>query len=180
MLLIVLAAGSGLLLRGLDKKALEDATEDGETPNFFMEKFSTIVMGDDGQPVRTLSANRLDHYPDTKTKHLEVPHLVLHYPDQPAWHVRSERGWIYESGLVVLLGAVHAWRDTELGDRAIDIHTRDMRILPDKKFGETDQPVTITTRAQTSNGMGMRAYLAESRLELMARVKTQVTGHLNR
>ncbi|NKC15933.1 MAG: LPS export ABC transporter periplasmic protein LptC [Gammaproteobacteria bacterium] len=179
-LLLLLAITSGVLLRQFEDGHSLGPGEERATPDFFMEDFISTIMSPSGIPLRTLSAKRLDHYPDTQTNHLEAPYLVLHYGEQPAWHVRSERGWVYESGLVALLGKVHAWRDTDAGERAIDIHTWDMRILPEQEFGETDQPVTIITRTQTSRGMGMRAYLAESRLELMARVTTEVTGHLNR
>ena len=178
--LIVLAAASGIVLQQLEDSPLKVDADTNETPDFFMENFTSVVMDLDGKPLRELQAKRMDHYPDTKTRHLTSPYLILNYPDRPSWHVRSERGWIYESGLVVLLGPVHAWRNTITGERAIDIHTRDMRILPDKEFGETDEHVTITTQSQQSTGMGMRAYLAEDRLELMARVATEVTGHITK
>ena len=78
----------------------------------------------------------------------------------------------------MLLGAVHAWRSSKLPHHR---HPwRDLRILPETDYGETDKPVTIATKDGRTVAMGMRAFLKESRLELMAQVKTQVTGHLDK
>lgn len=179
LVLLLLAAASGVVLRQLEQQPALPGTDSGHTPDFFMEGFRSTVMGLDGEPVRVLEARELLHFPDTQTKELEEPYLTLYQPDRPPWHVRSERGWVSASGDVLLLqGAVHVWRDTPGGERIVDIHTHDLRILPDTDYGETDKPVSITTQSQTSHGTGMRAYLGENRLELLARVKTEMTGHL--
>ena len=36
-----------------------------------------------------------------------------------------------------------------------------MRVLPETDYGETDQPVVVTTRHSRSRGVGMRAWLDE-------------------
>ena len=178
-ILLVAAAGTSILVRQLEETATPSATTRTDSPDFFMENFVTTFMGPDGQPDRTLKARQLVHFPSTNSKELEQPYLVMFQTGAPAWHVRSERGWISATGdVVILLGAVHAWRTTETGERIIDIHTRDLRILPATDYGETDQAVTIATADQRSVGMGMRAFLSESRLELMAQVKTNFIGHL--
>ncbi len=179
LVLLVLAALTLIIARQLDES---DPTRRGsrvENPDFYMQNFVSTVMGTDGLADRTLSAARLEHFPVTNEKELTEPYLVLYQTGAPAWHVRSESGWISPSGDVVLLrGRVHAWRVSKTGAKLVDIHTRDLRILPDSDYGETDKPVTIATADQRTVGLGMRAFMAESRVELMSQVKTTLTGHL--
>ena len=42
-----------------------------------------------------------------------------------------------------------------------------------KEYGETDRPVVITTPTTETRGVGMKAYLKESRLELLSKVHTR-------
>lgn len=178
--LLALAVATFIVSRQFEDTETSATRSRVDTPDFFMEQFVTTIMGVDGKPVRTLKAKELVHFPETNTKELKEPYLVMYQTGAPSWHVRSERGWISATGdVLLLLGAVHAWRTSKDGLRIIDIHTRDLRILPETDYGETDRPVTIATRDQRTVAMGMRAFLKESRLELIAQVKTEVTGHLD-
>ena len=179
LLLLVVAAITLIVSRQLDESDPNRPGTRLENPDFYMQNFISTVMGVDGLADRTLKARRLEHFPKTNEKELTEPYLVLYQTGAPAWHVRSESGWISPSGDVVLLrGRVHAWRVSKTGAKLVDIHTRDLRILPETDYGETDKPVTIATADQRTVGLGMRAYLAESRVELMSQVKTKLTGHL--
>tara|TARA_A100001037_G_scaffold92180_1_gene83555 strand:+ start:165 stop:803 length:639 start_codon:yes stop_codon:yes gene_type:complete len=144
-----------------------------EDPDYFIENFTTTVTDTEGYIKRRLSAQRLLHFPDTDSNELTAPHLVLHRRTGTPWHIQSERGWISASGeVVLLLGRVHAWRDNDRGVRVLDIRTRDMRILPSTEYGETDKPVVIRSRGSETRGVAMRAFLRESRVELLSQVTT--------
>lgn len=179
LVLLVLAAITLIVARQLDETDPARRGARLENPDFYMQNFVSTVMGLDGLADRTLKAKRLEHFPKTNEKELTEPYLVLYQTGAPAWHIRSESGWISPSGDVVLLrGRVHAWRVSNTGVKLVDIHTRDLRILPETDYGETDKPVTIATADQRTVGLGMRAFLAESRVELMSQVRTNLTGHL--
>ena len=47
-------------------------------------------------------------------------------------------------------------------------------VLTASEYGETTEPVTIRTPASTSSGVGMRAWLGETRFELLSKVRTHV------
>jgi lipopolysaccharide export system protein LptC len=154
-----------------DSTAPGPSPEREENPDYFLENFTTTTTSDLGTVRRRLSAERLLHFPDTGTNELTRPHLVLYQDERTPWHIESERGWLSASGeVLLLLGPVHAWRDDEDGARLVDIHTRDVRILPNNEYGETDKPVIIRSRGSETRGIGMRAYLPESRVELLSRV----------
>lgn len=172
-LLIAAVLGSGWYLASL-RKADEEAQEaDGQTPNFFMERFTTTSMGEDGRPTRRISADYMAHFTDTGSNEFTQPRLTLYSATGTPWEVKSERGWASSNeDVMLLLGKVHIWRDDADGERIIDIHTSDLRVLPATSYGETDQPVLISRGATESRGLGMRVYLEDDRLELLSRVRT--------
>jgi lipopolysaccharide export system protein LptC len=170
---LALAGATGWLLLELKPDLPVSEAKKSRSPDLYLDNFTTTAMDDAGRPHRKLTAVHMAHFPDTNTNELEKPYLIMYRTDEPPWHVRSERGWISASGEVILLtGKVNIWRDTKAGERWMDIETRDLRILADSDFGETDKPVIITQRTNESRGIGMRAYLEQGRIELLSRVQT--------
>jgi len=180
VLLILLAAGSATVLRQLETEEEIARGKAGHTPDFFMDNFESAIHGIDGRPVRVVRATQMLHFPDTQTRELEEPYITMYHAVRTPWHVKSERGWVSAAGdVILLLGKVHAWRKTESGAPLVDLYTTDLRVLPDTSYGESDSPAIIVTNGQQSDGVGVRAYMTESRIELLSRVKSHVTSHLN-
>ena len=73
---------------------------------------------------------------------------------------------------MLLYGDVQIWRLNEAGVRELEIETRDVRVLPDTQYGETDKPVVIRTPGSVTTSIGMRAYMGQRRIELLSGVKT--------
>ena len=171
--LIALVAGSFWLVAALSDTERGDAQDVRHVADLYITDFTTITMGADGRPVRELSAERLSHFPDTDTKELEKPHLVIYHPTRPPYHVRSERGWVSANDdVMLLLGEVHIWRDNLDGVRELDLRTTDLRVLPESQYGETDKHVIIRTPNSEASGEGMRAYMKQRRIELLSQVRT--------
>ena len=155
-----------------DPDAEEDATS-GDIADFYMETFSTTVMDENGQPKRTLTGERMSYFAKNDTKEVEHPYLIVYHPNRSPWHAKSERAWVSANEDVMLLyGDVLIWRVNEAGVRELEIETRDVRVLPDTQYGETDQPVVIRTPSSETRSIGMRAYMEQRRIELLSGVKT--------
>lgn len=147
-----------------------------EVPDAWIERFATVDMDEAGRPKRRLEADYMAVNPD-ETSELSNPYYVLYRAGGEPWHVRSERGRVSADGKeVMLLGKVDIWRNDGSGARDLDVRTEDLRVLPDAGYGETGERATIRTPASTSEGVGLRAWLDESRLELLSRVRTHVDG----
>ena len=175
--LLAVAGASGWMLYTLDFDESTAAQKPTDAPNAYMENFITIEMDDAGRPKRRLEADYMAHH-DDETVELSNPHYVLYRAEGEPWHVRSERGWVSADGTVVqLLGKVDIWRNDGSGVRDVDIRTEYLKVLPESEYGETAEPVTIRMPASTSNGVGMRAYLDETRIELLSQVRTRVDRH---
>ena len=143
-------------------------------PVAYMEGFVTVEMDGAGKPRRRIEADYMAYHAD-ETIELTNPHYVLIHAEGKPWHVRSERGTVSEDETVVwLLGKVDIWRDDASGARDLHIRTEALKVLPDSQYGETAEPVTIRTPTSVSTGVGMRAYLDETRFQLLSQVRTDV------
>jgi lipopolysaccharide export system protein LptC len=173
--LVALAVASGLWLSAFSQRQGNSERFTGRAPDLTMDEFEVTTMGEDGNPLRRLSAAHLAHFTKTGTKELRRPHLVIYQAKAEPWHIASERGWVSaENDVLMLLGKVDIWRNYRDGKREIHIETEDLRVLPNEQYAETEFAVAISTKESLTQGTGMRAYLDESRLQLLSGVKTTI------
>jgi lipopolysaccharide export system protein LptC len=171
--LAAVALLSGWFLNSLNTEPPKRAEGSQRRPDYYVENFTATTLDESGFPTRRLDAAYMAHYPETDTHELADPYLVLFAELATPWHVRSERGWLSPDGdEMLLIGKVHIWRNDTSGDRQVDIRTENLRVLPGTEYGETDEQVVITTPSGESRGVGMRAWMGESRLELLSQVRT--------
>lgn len=171
--LAAVALLSSWFLNSLDTEPRKRAEGARQRPDYYVENFTATTLDQSGFPTRRLDAAYMAHYPETDTHELTDPYLVLFAELATPWHVRSERGWLSPDGEdMLLLGKVHIWRNDSSGNRQVDIRTENLRVLPGTEYGETDERVVITTPSGESQGVGMRAWMGESRLELLSQVRT--------
>lgn len=174
-LLLFAVVASGWLLRELEVTAeTKEESRPSDRPDLIMEHLAMTAMDDEGRPKRRLEAARMAHFPESDSRRLERPYLIMYQENQePPWHVRSEQGIITEDGEeIMLLGIVQIWRTGNGEGRELEIETRDLRVLPKEDFGQTTQAAVIKTRNSQSQGIGMRAFLKESRIQLLSEVLT--------
>ncbi len=173
MVMVLIAIASFWILRQLEPDLFGSRRTQRHVPDFYMENFVTTTMNKAGTPKRRVEAEYMAHFPDTNTHEFQRPDMLIYRPQGSPWHVRSERGWLSSSGdVMLLLGKVHIWRNTPDNQKHLDIRTEDLRVLPEREYGETDKPVTITTATSRTTGTGMRAHLAQNRLEILNDVHT--------
>ncbi|MCB1739738.1 MAG: LPS export ABC transporter periplasmic protein LptC [Gammaproteobacteria bacterium] len=175
LLALLLVGLSFWLLKQLQPPQTGGQRSVPHTPDYYMENFTTTTMDETGKPRRFLQAEYMAHFSDTDTHEFQRPYMRLYREAGTPWHVRSERGWVSATGdVMLLLGKVHIWRNSADGTREMDILTEDLRVLPQTDYGETDRPTLITTPTSETRGVGMRAYLAENRLQLLSDVHTHL------
>lgn len=173
LILVAVALWSSWFLDRLDEEPPKRVEGARQRPDYFVENFTATTLDLNGYPTRRLDAAYMAHYPATDTHELEDPYLLLFAELKTPWHVRAERGWLSPDGSEMrLLGRVHIWRNNETGNRQVDIRTEDLRVYPAEEYGETEKRVIITTPASESRGLGMRAWMGQSRLELLSQVHT--------
>jgi len=138
-------------------------------PDFFIEDVISTMMDAEGKPLYRLQAAAINHYPDDKSLALGAPRVEYYRRQLPPWTAESEAGRVYDDGRQVFLdGKVTMHRPAEGTQPITELHTRDLLILPEDDYAETTASVRITSGASELKGTGMRIYLDEGRLELLA------------
>ncbi|MCC7412448.1 MAG: LPS export ABC transporter periplasmic protein LptC [Gammaproteobacteria bacterium] len=165
---------TGWLLGRLDDGSGRGAVKVRHDPDWYMENFTQRAMDASGAIARRLSADFMVHYPDDDSSELVRPVLELYNEDPEPWRVIAERGWVGANGEVVLLyGSVEIWRNAPEGGREIEVLTRDLRVLPEEQYAESDHPTTIRKRMTVTHAVGMRADFGAKRLELLTKVRSR-------
>lgn len=173
--LLLVAGFSFWLLRNLTTSGNRDVSQALESPDYYMEDFSTIVMGADGLPARRLRALYIEHYPGNDFTHLTTPTLELLNTANPI-RISADKGWVTNGDEVILLdGKVEILKLNAAGEIQLRIRAEKVRILPDSGYAETDQFAEIDSARLRLTGTGMRAYLHEDRFEVLNDVHTSIS-----
>ncbi len=171
--LLVLAGTSAWLADKLDSGEPRARRATRHEPDSYMEGVTRTAMDEHGQVETRLYAERMYHYPDDDSTRLARPRIEI-LEDGPPWYAAAETGVVDAKGEVVLLrGQVRIWRDAAAGGRALEVMTTRMRVLPETRYAETDDPVTLVTPESVTHAVGMRGDLRFNRLELLKDVRTR-------
>lgn len=143
------------------------------TADYFMEDFVLTLMDQAGQPLYRLAGTHMVHYLDNDTVEVTAPHAIFYHHVAPRWEVVAEQGLTNSRGdEIYLLGKVVI---RQFGDNVktskMKILTRDVRVEPEIKYAETNQPVTLLNSFGRTDAIGAQVYLKEERIELLSQVK---------
>lgn len=174
----LLAVLAGLLFIGISlwspqKKAppAPGARAGTHLADFFLRDFTTTTMGPDGRPRNRLSAAAMVHYAADDTSELTEPRFIVFRGEAPPWRIRAGQGRVSAGGETVWLSQdVHVSRHHPDG-RFLDLSTSAMRVLPQREYAETDQPVTVASATGVTQAVGMEADLKVEQVRLMAEVR---------
>ena len=156
--LLVLAAGSWWLAEsGTDEKdRIEPAAH---TPDYLLERFTIITLGDNGKPKQRLSAVQMVHFPYNESTQLAKPRLVFYADAHPPWRVNSEQGRVLGDGEILLFqGQVQIDRDEAPGFHPINILTSDLEVRPEDHYAETTKDVDAKSRGDRVQARGMQVW----------------------
>ncbi|MFH0344425.1 MAG: LPS export ABC transporter periplasmic protein LptC [Chromatiales bacterium] len=172
--LSVCAGTTAWILERLEEQNIPREAVGPDEPDSYMENFVRTAMDERGRLESRLRAKRMFHYPRDDTTQLLQPTFELYSDNRKApWFARADSGWIGAGNDAVLLyGNVSVWRQNPKGLREIEVQAPDLRILPEKRYAETDSATTIITPTSVTNGIGMRARLALGLVELLKNVRT--------
>jgi len=165
---VLLLGGLAALTYWLDAQIQPStARRDGATrhdPDMYIESFSAVTYGADGEVLQSLAAKHAEHYPDDDSIDLVAPSLVLTDPGNPRLTIAADVGTVSGNReIVTLRGNVRATRDAEtkapasggapLGQATFT--TDVLRVMPKESRAETDRLVTIEETRGIIQGVGM-------------------------
>ncbi len=140
--------------------------------DYVVDNFSAITLNLEGQPRFTLAAEKLWHYPDDDTTHLQMPHITSLYPDRPPTLTTALTGKISSKGDdVYLYDEVRVLRPALGGIGEQRFATDFLHVVPDRDWAETDQAVVMTNPNNTLRAVGMELDNKARTAKLLSRVR---------
>jgi lipopolysaccharide export system protein LptC len=142
-------------------------------PDYVLHDFELVALNREGKEAFLLRAPRLARDPDDKTMSIATPLFLIPDKQGQRWQVRSKTGWVAaDNSEVRLRGKVEA--TSPPGDaRPSTMKTEQLNVFPDKNTASSAVLVTVTQPGFTMHGTGMRADLADNRIELLSKVNTR-------
>lgn len=124
--------------------------------DFVVYGLRSTALNTEGQPRFTLITDKMWHYPDDDTTHMQSPILTSFFKDQPPTRIDALNGMLSSKGEEIQLREdVHIFRPGKLPSQAQHFKTEYLRVLPDDGWAETNFPVLMYDRYNTINAVGM-------------------------
>lgn len=146
-----------------------------ETPDAYMEGVVSRRMDANGRPGHEMRTTRATHYRQGDRTEFEAPFITIYRTDGSLWTVAAEQGLatggndeVLLSGEVIMRRPLDPAQPT--GAAELEVFTRELRILNDQEFAETDQPTTIVYRYGQVDAVGMKVWFKQERLQLLSQV----------
>ncbi|GAB3369276.1 LPS export ABC transporter periplasmic protein LptC [Azotobacter armeniacus] len=148
-------------------------TPDDSAIDFYATNAHTLQYQTEGKLHYELTADKVEHLKASEITLLTQPDLLAFRGTPTPWHVRSERGEVSPQGdQVELIDAVRVER-TDTQGRPLILTTSRLSVFPEREYAETQQPVKIEAANGVTTAVGMKAYLDDSRMHLLSRVRGQ-------
>lgn len=146
-------------------------------PQEYMRQVSVWAFTETGDLKHYLSADYWAYLPSTQSSILTTPFLTIYKPDKTLWNIQAKKGNIQQPTLghidqVELSGTVILHRPATANVMPIKLETENLRYQPKIQYAETEHFITMTKPDLKITGVGMRAFLEKSSVELLHNVKT--------
>lgn len=150
-------------------------------PQEYMADFLVTLFTEEGLLKNKLAAHYWAYQPEKKGSTLTMPHFVIYKPDGSLWTIDANRGFIKQPN-------INTWDQIELYNQVVinrpatgvfvplKLESDKLYYQPNKEYAETDQLVVMTKPGLKISGIGMRAFLDTSSVELLRDVKTYYTA----
>ncbi|QDP73045.1 LPS export ABC transporter periplasmic protein LptC [Legionella israelensis] len=143
-------------------------------PDAVIHQLTVRQFGENGQLVNQLQTPLLSHIPQNDTHFLEKPDIVITQINQPAWYIQSEKAVALNRGKQITFSnnvIIHQNRDKHAQESTL--RTEEITYFPESKKATTSLLVTLEQPGTLIQSIGMNAYLAEKRVELLHQARGQ-------
>lgn len=172
-LLLLLAAAYWLNLQ-VQPLAAKPGSTKRHDPDFIVSRFSATTLNERGVPRFIMTAQKMTHYPDNDSTHLEEPQLASFFPGRPALYTSAKRGEVSNKGEEIFLrDEVRLVRAGSAAQSAMVFSTTSLHVAPERELADTDQPVTLTDAHSVVHAVGMQMDNRARTVKLLAQIKSQ-------
>lgn len=146
-------------------------------PDHWAEQFVLIRSDETGQPVNRLEGDYMEHFPDDDSYEIQQARAIGQRPGSPLTTATSDTAVMDQDGTrVVMTGNAHVHRVADAENRALDVKSDVLTILPDEDVVFTDHPALVVHGNSTMNGTGMRYDNKTSQLQVYSATDVKISG----
>jgi lipopolysaccharide export system protein LptC len=173
LLLVFLLLGSWFLADIFDKKHTQEFIAADHSADYFSVGYYKKEMNQQGIAKNELIAEKLIHYIDDGTIHLQKPVMTLHNADTPPWVIKSESGILAaDRENLMLSGKVFINRRGTKKQKPFDINTSELKVKLSRNYAETDNWAELIEGSSRTEGVGMNAIFVEPvQINFLSKVK---------
>ena len=143
-------------------------------PDFTISKLSATTLNEQGVPRFIMSAQKMVHYPDYDSTHLDEPQLSSFNAGQPPVYTFAKHGEVSSKGDEVFLhDEVKLVRAASATQSEMTLTTTFLHIIPDRDLADTDRPVILEDAHNIVHATGMQFDNKARIMKLLAQVKSQ-------
>jgi lipopolysaccharide export system protein LptC len=140
--------------------------------DYAIDRFSAVTLDQQGLPRHLLSAERLWHYPDDDTTHLQMPQFTSMAADRPPMRTSAQTGMLTSKGDdIYLYDEVRIVRPLGGGLGEQRFATDYLHLVPDRDWADTDQSVVVSSPHSTLRAVGMELDNQARTVKLLSRVR---------
>jgi lipopolysaccharide export system protein LptC len=175
IVLFFLLLGSWLLASFFEQKEGKAFQSMDHTPDYFSKDYYKKEMDHQGLAINELTAEKLTHYSDDGTTHLEKPVMTLYSAKSPSWIIKSTTGLLAaDRDNLLLSGKVFINRQGTKRQKSFDINTSELRVKLSTNYAETDEWAEIIEGSSRTEGIGMNTTFVEPIwIKFLSKVKGQ-------
>lgn len=172
VLLAVLAALTFWLQRIVQPPPPASDATARHDPDYIVENFVAVRMGPDGLRLQQLEANRMLHYPDDDSTHLEEPRLYRFENDQVQLSITARHALVSSEGKTVDFDSeVRAVRAATPSHSELVLTTDFLHVVPDEDYARTDRPVKIVDANTQVTAVGLELNNKTKVVKLLSNVR---------
>lgn len=177
-ILILVIVISTILALHLAKKTITPHVNESRNPDFFMNKAVYLELNKDGTVHSQMQAAKLIHYVEKDSCFFDSPNMkMFNGPETQPWYISADKGWgVNGIKTVYLTNNVKISQKGSAKNPDMKIVTAAMTIFPQRKYAETNKPVTITQAGSVMHAGGAQADLKTGVVNLVGKVDGQYDG----
>lgn len=173
LFLFIVAFGSWILVDFFnDKKKVKFVTPE-HSPDYFSFGYYKKEMTIAGIAKNELFADKMIHYSDDGTTHLEKPVMILHSSNLPPWVIKSEKGLVEsDKDHLLLTGKVFINREGTSERRPFNIITSELKVKLSTNYAESAQWAELSDGINKTEGVGIEAtFIDPINIKFLSKVK---------
>ena len=173
LLVAIIAGLSFWLFQDQPDKGPSVAVQTHGSPDTFMENFTTQALDEQGQLRYQLQAAHMAHYGDDNHSEFTQPQFIAHRPDGQRWTVVADSARATNGSQQIMLnGAVTLTQQAnDAAPVTLEIHTRDVKIVPADDYAETTQHTTLIRSEGTLETTGLQVHFRQGQIQLLSQVR---------